>query len=679
MQKSNVKKIILLALGFLITVYVSLTYISSGSFDFISFNKSTVLLFSQGEQEYFDRDYIKTKQTITTSEPNGVGTVSHNYSLSFNELPERIISVSVDFVADKASVGSITLKTVYGEKSNSFEISNTSISDSSVVLQVGMQNIDEIRLVSQYDAYGGAAISNEEIVSISSVKINDLQDILSLRQQFLFALIKGLVVAAVIWLILFIVIKSKADQKILKNRFCIEKVFLVTALAVGFIFACIIPVYQVPDEQTHINIIYDELNWDINIKTQSDISDFADTLRIIRNYDQKVNLSTYFNMQTKAPLPDEFSLPSIKIVRHLPQAIPFVLTSLMRLPLWMCVAFAEFFAAAVYALLGYLTIKIMPFKKELMTAIMLLPICLQEFPSLSYDSFLLSSYFLLFAYILYVKFTKDKFTLVDITIIIFLFAVIAITKIPYALVVALVLLIPISKIDLNFGLFRLKGEFIQRHKVIFSMLTGLCMIFAIIVGIKLLPHISEGRTFIAAVYDVKASFGLTFETAKFYLGEWLTQMTGSLGWFDTPVALVFTVFVVANLLFLNLFDFNNKLKKPSAKNPFKAAEIGVIVITGFGMLFITILSMFGWTMQAYGLETSTLTISQMSDYMGKIPRIGGLQGRYFLPVLPLLLVPTYFPKVSAKLQTINHTTYLCVYHLTVYIYIVVVLVSRYWI
>lgn len=668
-----------MAIGFLITAYVSLTYISLGNFNFINFNKVTALLFSQSEQLQFDRDYIETNQIVTMSEPNGVGTVSHNYSLPLKDLPSKIISVSIDFDADKPSLGDITLNTDGVDKNNQFEISNTSISNSSVILSVGVRNVNELKIVSKYDAYGGSSISNDEIVSISSVKVNDLHDILSLRRQFWFDLIKSLIVTVIIWLILLFFIKSKADEKIFKDRFCIEKAFLITALAVGFVFACLIPVYQVPDEQTHLNLIYEELNWNIDIKSRNDISDFADTLRIIRNYDQKVNLLTYFNMQATAPLPTELSLPSIKIIRHLPQAIPFVFTSLMRLPLWMCVAFAEFSAAAVYALFGYLTIKLMPFKKEVMTAIMLLPICLQEFPSLSYDSFLLSSYFLLFAYILHIKFTKEKFTLADVAIIVLLAAVVAITKIPYVLVVTLVILIPISKIDFNFGFFRLHSTFIKRHKVVFSVLASLCLSFAIVVGIKILPHIAEGRTFIAAVYNVKVSIGLTFTTAKFFFCEWLTQMTGNLGWFDTPVALAFTVFVIVNLLFLNLFDYNNKLKKPASNNPFKIVDIVVIVITALCMSFITMLSMFDWTMQANGLSTDTLTISQMSEYMGELPYLGGLQGRYFLPVLPLLLVPAYSPKISARLQSINHTTHLCVYHLTVYVYIACVLLNRYWV
>lgn len=676
MQKNKVVKIICMVFAFLITVYVSLTYISVGNFNLISFGKSTGLLFSDSQPQSYNREYIVVHQSVNVSEPNGVGTISHDYSLSFDQLPKDIVAISLNFDSSKASLGNVSLNVLSGENNTSFNISTSA---NTSLIQAGIQNADEIKITSRFDQYGGAVVSNEEVVSISSVKINAEEDIKLLKKQFLFDLLESMLVSAIIWLIVFSILKSKVDTKIFKNTFSIEKTFLVTALVVGVIFALLFPVYQIPDEQTHINIIYEELNWDINIKTQGDISNFADTIRIIRNYDEKVNLSTYVDIQIASPLPDDFSVPSIKLIRHLPQAVGFVLTSLLRMPLWICVSFAEICAVIVYAIFGYLAVKLMPFKKELMTAIMLLPICLQEFPSLSYDSFLMASYFLLFAYILHVKFTKEEFTLIDVAIMVALIAVIVITKIPYALVALLIVTIPVSKIDFNFGFFKLNGELIKKRKVAFSILAAFLIAVAAVGAIKILPYISEGKTFIGAMYDIKASIKLVFLTVKAYFGEWLTQITGDLGWFDTPVALIFTVFVILNLLFLNLFDYNNKSKCPFEKNPFKKIELVIVFVVALGMTFVTVLSMFGWTMKAYGIDMNTLTTSEVASYMNQIPYIGGLQGRYFVPIIPLLLVPCYFPKFSASIQKINYKAYLCGYHLTVYIYLFVVVLKRYWI
>ncbi len=679
MLKSKLIRIIGRALICFFVTFLALTYIYTGGFNIFSFSKSVATLFSQSESQTYDVDYVKSNQIISIGEPDGVGVVAYDYTLTLNDVPEKVISVSVDFDKEKASIGDIVLQVTGDEVNKPFTISSTSISNCNVLLFVSTDSIKEVKIISRYDLFGGTVLDGEQIVNITAVKINDPSDMLNLKNKLLIDLIKSIIVSAVICLLVLLFVKSSADKKIFKDNFDIAKVFLFTTLVIGLIFSFLMPVYQVPDEQTHINIMYEELNWDVNIKTQGEISDFADTIRIIRNYDEKVNLKTYFNFSTKSPLPSSFAVPTIKIVKHLPQIIGFVFTTLLRLPLWVCVTFAEICALLIYALFGYFTIKIMPFKKEVMTAIMLLPVCLQEFPSLSYDSFLLSCYFLLFAYIMHVKFTKEKFTLRDLLIILLLTFAIVVTKIPYSLVVGLVFIVPISKIDFNFGFFRLTGDFIKKHKILFLLIVAIGAIAAAIFAIKLIPHIPEGTTFLAAIYDMRACAKLILATIKEYLGDWLVKITGNLGWFDTPVALIFTVFVIANLFFINFFDYNNTLKQPAKNNPFKVIEIVIIFAIAGIMAIITILSMFGWTLTAYGVDTEAISVVETASYMRQIPLIGGIQGRYFVPVIPLLLVPCYFPKISKCISKSNHITYLCGYHIIVFVYLVFVLLNRYWI
>lgn len=649
-----------------------------GNFNVLAFNKNIDMLFSKTQSKFFDSNYVISEKSITVTEPNGVGTVTYKYYLPLKDFPKDISSVSIVFDSKKTSVGNISLKVTDEEKTNYFSVSNVEANHTSSIISIGTKNINELALISEYDSYGGSSISNEEIVSVLSVRVNDADDIALLKKQALYDLIKSLVISALIWLIGMLIVKSSIDKKLFKNKFCVEKVFLVASLIVGVLFSFMFPVYQVPDEQTHINMLYDELNWDINIKDDSVTADFADTLRIIRNYDQKVNVSTYFNSEAKAKLPSSIALPSLTVIRHLPQAVGLVLASIIRLPLWSVVIFAEIFAAIAYSILGYFAIKILPLKKELMTAIMLLPICIQQFPSFCYDSFMLAAYFLFFSYILYIKFTKEKFTLLDAFILLLSLAVVAITKIPYVFVSLLVLIIPISKIDFNFGLFRLKGEFIKKHKTVFLIVTSVCFVLIFAVAIKMLLGISYGRILAGAFYNLRNSASLIVKTTKTFVEDWFVEMTGNFGWFDTPVPLVFTVFVVGNLLFLSLFDFNNNNRLPAEKNFFKIGEIILFYVVAVTMFYVVVLSMFSWTMKAYGIDAATLSISQISDYMGQIPYIGGLQGRYFVPILPLLLMPYYFPKLSESLRKTNHITYLCAYHLTVYAYMFVVVLKRYW-
>ena len=672
----KIKKIMALVLLFVVVFYFCSTYFFIGNFNVVSFSKKLTMLFSTSQGITVNRDYIESNQKITQSEPNGVGAISYDYSLDFDSFPKNVISASVEFDKEKNSVGDISIVVKKGETSTKFEVSDTTISDCTRIILLGENDITGLSLVSRYDAYGGAAINNDEIVSAVSIKFNITEDIVFLKQQLARAFLRGITLTGLCFLIGVFIVKSKADQKLFNGQFNIEKTFLFTTIIVGMIFSFLFPVLQIPDEQAHIKMAYESLGWDSVIENFP--ADFADTARIIRNYNQKVDISNYFNMQQNTPLPDGFALPTIMILRHAPQAIGLFLASILRIPLWFGLAFAEFSATIVYALMGYCTIKCMPFKKELMTVILLLPICLQQATSFSYDSFLLAAYFLYFAYVLHLKFTKEKITLMDAGIIMVLLAIVAIIKIPYIFAAVMLLIIPVKKIELNFGLFKLKGEHILKHKIWFVAGTVILTSVIVVVAYKMLINMSAGRIFVAASYNISGALKLILGTIKEYGWLMIVQLTGSFGWFDTPVSLMFTVFVVLNVFFFAFFDFKNSQQKPYKNNPFKFWEFIVFLFIAVFITLITVLSMFGWTIKAYGIDFEALSLLEISQYMDSIPYIGGLQGRYFIPILPFALFPWYFPKATKQLQKVNHTTYLCGYHIVVFVYVATVLLNRYW-
>ena len=68
----------------------------------------------------------------------------------------------------------------------------------------------------------------------------------------------------------------------------IYKYFTILSLFLGIIFSVLIPLYQVPDEEVHINEIYKFLGEDVDFS--KDTNRFGDTERIIRNYDEKVDI-----------------------------------------------------------------------------------------------------------------------------------------------------------------------------------------------------------------------------------------------------------------------------------------------------------------------------------------------------------------------------------------------------
>src|SRR5574344_1882031 len=168
--------------------------------------------------------------------------------------------------------------------------------------------------------------------------------------------------------------------------------FFITYLFVGLIFAFLMPTYQVPDEQSHISMIYEELNQNIN--SHEIYKDFDDTIRITYNKDQKVNKSEYFRFEKKLNNNLKLKIPSIRIIRHLPQAIGIIIGHFFKLPMFIALFLAELLALLFYTLICTLSLKIIPFKKHIMAFIMLLPVSIQQAGSLSYDAVLIPICFL---------------------------------------------------------------------------------------------------------------------------------------------------------------------------------------------------------------------------------------------------------------------------------------------
>lgn len=90
--------------------------------------------------------------------------------------------------------------------------------------------------------------------------------------------------------------------------------------------------------------------------------------------------------------------------------------------------------------------------------------------------------------------------------------------------------------------------------------------------------------------------------------------------------------------------------------------------------------MFEWTLYCTKIPGyKTFNISEIGDYITKLPYIGGVQGRYFIPVLPLILLPLNSVKITNKLVKINPIVYQIIYYIIVFVYLVIILLNRYWI
>lgn len=205
----------------------------------------------------------------------------------------------------------------------------------------------------------------------------------------------------------------------------IEIFFIVSTLVLGIVYDFMIPVMSAPDESMHLNFAYElserMLGWD----TQDDW-----TTKVFTEEETQAGLfkdgivHEYYNRyffsllgHTDAIKTDEAAAHDASTVLvvtdsgyayntevpklcYLPSALGLSLGRVLGLGAVRTLLLGRLFNLAVFLILGYLAVECMPFKKELLVAITMLPMTIQEVNSFSCDSMILGLAFLYTAIIL---------------------------------------------------------------------------------------------------------------------------------------------------------------------------------------------------------------------------------------------------------------------------------------
>lgn len=244
------------------------------------------------------------------------------------------------------------------------------------------------------------------------------------------------------------------------NRQSIAKQFVIIAFIWGIAFTVINPPFLVPDEIVHINRSYDIAKGRIFYKAHKDnmMLPFG-----LYKYDQ--NIWSSVNKEGMKKYLDTMSTPLEKdrlikynadstgaytFIAYIPQSIGVFIGDLLNLPTYFVLVLGRITNLLVWIGLGYLALRYMPIKRELLFLLMFLPVGVQQAASFSPDALLNSASFLIIAYILNLKFVKDSLEYKDVLKIIGLSILIGSVKLPYILIAGLVILIPNKKIKFKF-------------------------------------------------------------------------------------------------------------------------------------------------------------------------------------------------------------------------------------
>lgn len=456
-----------------------------------------------------------------------------------------------------------------------------------------------------------------------------------------------------------------------KLRIHLGHVFLIFAIVMGITFAFLVPPSQIPDEFTHIAMMEGELGLSGYADEVNEYYTNAGLRGFVGNTDVKVD-RTVFNEHKS----DHFkntgivASPSITIVKHFPVAIGFVIGAVLGLPIYSCLMMGEIFSVLFFALMGFFAIRLMPVKKELLCAIMLLPMTLHQCSSYNYDSVLLPCVFFLTAYILHFVYGNDIIKWKNIVLIMVIALAILIIKMLYTLLLLLLLLVPKDNWGLKIYRFNIV-DWISRHRII-SIIIGLAVM-------SLGLYIIRDNLYIRLVCTCLNNPGHYLEViintiiadAAFYYRTSL----GVFGCLDTYASESYYVIILCTLLLLSqtsIVQSNNSAKRTVGITLYHRL---VYILVGLSIFFLIITVMVGWEFFLSGYHYETAGMSELAQYFKLITKSTGTQGRYLIPVMiPVFLAIHGLFKFNKK----NLLLIQAVYYPLIFVWSSYVIYNRFW-
>lgn len=404
------------------------------------------------------------------------------------------------------------------------------------------------------------------------------------------------------------------------------KASFVIIMLIGIIYTSIVPQFSVPDEYTHYLTSYSQSSILLGEKAFDKhgnvllYEDSSNTLirashptvnEYVKEYDGLIGKEKFRINQpyiSRAPL-------TLGSFGYFPQVLGVSLGRILGLNGIQTGVLGRISALLLFAVLISYSLKIIPkfFEKVLFT-ISILPMTLQQVCSYNYDSVLFTACFFLFAYLLYLIYEKEKINKLDIALVTLSSIVIATIKFVYLPILGLGLLIPREKFTLKNG------------KILVILMLVVLSLGSYLVVMKcnsLFWNVHESDTSSLINYNTFTisqviqhpirEIAIIIATFQRFTADYISQMiSGPLGWLEMNVpALQLSGFLM--MLFYSLFSVEKK-SKTDQKVKLCSGLISMIII-----LIVILALQISWTP-----DNSMIVV--------------GVQGRYFLPMLPMVLL-----------------------------------------
>ncbi len=441
---------------------------------------------------------------------------------------------------------------------------------------------------------------------------------------------------------------------LIRKQWSLERVFVVCSLALGVLFAAVLPPLSAPDEVAHYISAYQVSNRLMG-KTAADedgrvliraqdawVEDLEDVLaddgsgrtsdRDSAVLGQMVTQYTYGEIRGGGPAAEAPGggnsaavsgdgvavsyQPAVHTtpLAYAPQAVGITLARALGLGSIELLFMGRLFNLLFYTGMGYLTMRRLPFGKEVVFGVGLLPMTLNLVSSMSYDVMILAMTAYFTAVCLDLAYRAERVRLLDVAVLALVMAVMGPCKMVYGVIAGLCLLIPVKKFG-GWGRWLLAAAAVLGAFAL-AMLVVNSQTVALYTGIQdrhVIWADEPGYSFAQLIHSPLLVLKMCYSTLVWQGAELFSGMIGgSLGNMD-PV-LNTPYIIVLGLAFILLML---ALRKPGESLKISGGQrvwIWVICLICLGALMFSML--LAWTPVSASF-------------------IQGVQGRYLLPLLPI--------------------------------------------
>lgn len=396
----------------------------------------------------------------------------------------------------------------------------------------------------------------------------------------------------------------------------LAKCFVLTALVIGVMYMFVLAPFSVPDEPAHFATAYAQSSMllgktavDADGKVIMDSDLWQQSIDITRDsYVKEID-----GMLGRLPAGDTISTRTMltATLGYIPQVVGISLARILGAKGMQIIMAGRLMALLFYCMCMYWVIKTIPCGKELMVVIGLFPMTFQQVVSYSYDSLLIDACFVMTALLVTKIVSSDKISVKDIIVLAITTVIIATLKFLYLPILGLAFLINPEQ----FG-----GK---KRKKILGVAMAIIGVASICIS-KLATIMNSLGTGTSATNGAveKVSLGyalhnplmtceIFWRTIERSSSDYLGQMISTpLGWLNFHIPnIILIAFVI--LLLCSICNMQNKSVVITRNFRYLGSGMCLLIV-----LLVMASLFFDWT------SVGSMTIQ-------------GIQGRYFLPVLPI--------------------------------------------